>query len=183
MIAEPAPSRKPRSLKFQSRKLSVEAVMAEEPAAGSPGNGGRSRPSRPEVAQAAPKLPAAAPWSDRSRVDPKPRVPSAAVGGLWGNALSAMTKSDRRGAVPAPFSLAQSAAHVWESSLQMPPSCPRRDGRVAGGYPVFLSPCVLPIVPPYHGLYDRGGVGLKTGERSAVVPALFFVLDRRRCFC
>ena len=40
----------------------------------------------------------------------------------------------------------------------------------------FLSPCVLPIVPPYLAYMTGVGVnGLKTGERSAVPAALMFV--------
>ncbi|WP_041527957.1 cytochrome c biogenesis CcdA family protein [Paracoccus aminophilus] len=47
----------------------------------------------------------------------------------------------------------------------------------------FLSPCVLPIVPPYLAYMTGIGVnGLKTGERSAVVPALFFVLGLSTVF-
>jgi len=47
----------------------------------------------------------------------------------------------------------------------------------------FLSPCVLPIVPPY--LAYMGGVSmgeLREGRRSAVVPALFFVLGLSTVF-
>ena len=41
----------------------------------------------------------------------------------------------------------------------------------------FLSPCVLPIVPPYLAYMTGVGVnGLKAQERSAVLPALFFVM-------
>ncbi|KGJ05310.1 cytochrome c-type biogenesis protein [Paracoccus halophilus] len=47
----------------------------------------------------------------------------------------------------------------------------------------FLSPCVLPIVPPYLAYMTGVGVGgLKTGERSAVVPALFFVMGLSTVF-
>ena len=47
----------------------------------------------------------------------------------------------------------------------------------------FLSPCVLPIVPPYLAYMTGVGVGgLKSGERSAVVPALFFVLGLSTVF-
>ena len=47
----------------------------------------------------------------------------------------------------------------------------------------FLSPCVLPIVPPYLPYMTGVGVGgLKTGERSAVLPALFFVLGLSTVF-
>ncbi|SFN17221.1 cytochrome c-type biogenesis protein [Thioclava dalianensis] len=47
----------------------------------------------------------------------------------------------------------------------------------------FLSPCVLPIVPPY--LAYMGGVSmgdLREGKRSAVVPAVFFVLGLSTVF-
>ena len=49
----------------------------------------------------------------------------------------------------------------------------------------FLSPCVLPIVPPY--LAYMSGVSVsdlnrKEGPRSAVVPALFFVLGLSTVF-
>ncbi|MDO5632993.1 MAG: cytochrome c biogenesis protein CcdA [Paracoccus sp. (in: a-proteobacteria)] len=47
----------------------------------------------------------------------------------------------------------------------------------------FLSPCVLPIVPPYLGYMAGVSVsGLKTGERSAVLPALFFVMGLSTVF-
>lgn len=47
----------------------------------------------------------------------------------------------------------------------------------------FLSPCVLPIVPPYLAYMTGVGVnGLKTRERSAVVPALFFVMGLSTVF-
>ena len=47
----------------------------------------------------------------------------------------------------------------------------------------FLSPCVLPIVPPYLAYMTGIGVGgLKSGERSAVVPALFFVMGLSTVF-
>ncbi|UXU73864.1 MULTISPECIES: cytochrome c biogenesis CcdA family protein [unclassified Paracoccus (in: a-proteobacteria)] len=47
----------------------------------------------------------------------------------------------------------------------------------------FLSPCVLPIVPPYLAYMTGVGVGgLKTGERNAIVPALFFVLGLSTVF-
>lgn len=47
----------------------------------------------------------------------------------------------------------------------------------------FLSPCVLPIVPPYLAYMTGVGVnGLKTGERSAVLPAIFFVLGLSTVF-
>ncbi|MDS9466212.1 cytochrome c biogenesis protein CcdA [Paracoccus sp. MBLB3053] len=47
----------------------------------------------------------------------------------------------------------------------------------------FLSPCVLPIVPPYLAYMTGVGVGgLKSGERSAIVPALFFVLGLSTVF-
>lgn len=47
----------------------------------------------------------------------------------------------------------------------------------------FLSPCVLPIVPPY--LAYMGGVSmgdLREGRGSAVLPALFFVLGLSTVF-
>jgi len=47
----------------------------------------------------------------------------------------------------------------------------------------FLSPCVLPIVPPY--LAYMGGVSmgdLREGKRSATVPALFFVFGLSTVF-
>lgn len=47
----------------------------------------------------------------------------------------------------------------------------------------FLSPCVLPIVPPY--LAYMGGVSmgdLRAGRRSAAVPALFFVMGLSTVF-
>ena len=47
----------------------------------------------------------------------------------------------------------------------------------------FLSPCVLPIVPPY--LAYMGGVSmgdLREGRRSALVPALFFVMGLSTVF-
>jgi len=47
----------------------------------------------------------------------------------------------------------------------------------------FLSPCVLPIVPPYLAYMTGVSVGgLKSRERSAVVPALFFVLGLSTVF-
>lgn len=47
----------------------------------------------------------------------------------------------------------------------------------------FLSPCVLPIVPPYLAYMTGVGVnGLKAKERSAVLPALFFVLGLSTVF-
>ncbi|MDP2062669.1 MAG: cytochrome c biogenesis protein CcdA [Phaeovulum sp.] len=47
----------------------------------------------------------------------------------------------------------------------------------------FLSPCVLPIVPPYLAYMGGVGVGdLREGRRSAVVPALFFVLGLSTVF-
>ncbi len=54
---------------------------------------------------------------------------------------------------------------------------------LAAGILSFLSPCVLPIVPPYLAYMTGVGVGgLKSGERSAVVPALFFVLGLSTVF-
>lgn len=47
----------------------------------------------------------------------------------------------------------------------------------------FLSPCVLPVVPPYLAYMTGVGVnGLKNGERSAVRPAIFFVLGLSTVF-
>jgi len=47
----------------------------------------------------------------------------------------------------------------------------------------FLSPCVLPIVPPYLAYMTGVGVnGLKAGERSAVPAALMFVLGLSTVF-
>ncbi|MFT4014057.1 MAG: cytochrome c biogenesis protein CcdA [Paracoccus sp. (in: a-proteobacteria)] len=47
----------------------------------------------------------------------------------------------------------------------------------------FLSPCVLPVVPPYLAYMTGVGVGsLRAGERSAIVPALFFVLGLSTVF-
>lgn len=47
----------------------------------------------------------------------------------------------------------------------------------------FLSPCVLPIVPPYLAYMTGVGVGgLKSGERSAALPATFFVLGLSTVF-
>ncbi|MDP1667801.1 cytochrome c biogenesis CcdA family protein [Phaeovulum sp.] len=47
----------------------------------------------------------------------------------------------------------------------------------------FLSPCVLPIVPPYLAYMGGVGVGdLREGRRTAVVPALFFVLGLSTVF-
>ncbi len=47
----------------------------------------------------------------------------------------------------------------------------------------FLSPCVLPIVPPYLAYMAGAGVGdLQQGRRSAVLPAVFFVLGLSTVF-
>lgn len=47
----------------------------------------------------------------------------------------------------------------------------------------FLSPCVLPVVPPYLAYMTGVKVSaLKTRERSAVVPALFFVMGLSTVF-
>lgn len=47
----------------------------------------------------------------------------------------------------------------------------------------FLSPCVLPIVPPYLAYMAGTGVGdLQQGRRSAVLPAVFFVLGLSTVF-
>ena len=54
---------------------------------------------------------------------------------------------------------------------------------ILAGLLSFLSPCVLPIVPPYLAYMTGVGVnGLKTGERSAVLPAIFFVLGLSTVF-
>lgn len=54
---------------------------------------------------------------------------------------------------------------------------------LAAGVLSFLSPCVLPIVPPYLAYMTGVGVGgLKSGERSATLPALFFVLGLSTVF-
>ena len=47
----------------------------------------------------------------------------------------------------------------------------------------FLSPCVLPIVPPYLAYMTGVNMnGLKQRERSAFVPALFFVMGLSTVF-
>ncbi len=47
----------------------------------------------------------------------------------------------------------------------------------------FLSPCVLPIVPPYLAYMTGVGVtDLREGRRSAALPALFFVLGLSTVF-
>ncbi|HHW33478.1 MAG TPA: cytochrome c biogenesis protein CcdA [Paracoccus solventivorans] len=47
----------------------------------------------------------------------------------------------------------------------------------------FLSPCVLPIVPPYLAYMTGVKVSdLREGQRSAVLPALFFVLGLSTVF-
>ena len=54
---------------------------------------------------------------------------------------------------------------------------------LSAGLLSFLSPCVLPIVPPY--LAYMGGVSmgeLREGKRSAVLPAIFFVLGLSTVF-
>ncbi|MFD1509732.1 cytochrome c biogenesis CcdA family protein [Lacimonas salitolerans] len=56
---------------------------------------------------------------------------------------------------------------------------------LAAGVVSFLSPCVLPIVPPY--LAYMSGVSLADlnrddGRRSAIMPALFFVLGLSTVF-
>lgn len=54
---------------------------------------------------------------------------------------------------------------------------------LAGGLLSFLSPCVLPIVPPYLAYMAGSGVNdLKTRRNSAVVPALMFVLGLSTVF-
>ncbi|PZO65058.1 MAG: cytochrome C biogenesis protein [Paracoccus denitrificans] len=48
---------------------------------------------------------------------------------------------------------------------------------VVAGILSFLSPCVLPVVPPYLAYMTGVNVStLRARQRSAVVPALFFVL-------
>jgi cytochrome c-type biogenesis protein len=47
----------------------------------------------------------------------------------------------------------------------------------------FLSPCVLPIVPPYLAYMSGVSLGdLKTGQRSALTAAAFFVLGLSTVF-
>lgn len=47
----------------------------------------------------------------------------------------------------------------------------------------FLSPCVLPIVPPYLAYMTGVNMnGLKTRQRSAILPASFFVLGLSTVF-
>ena len=47
----------------------------------------------------------------------------------------------------------------------------------------FLSPCVLPIVPPYLAYMAGVGMGdLRQGSRAAVLPAIFFVLGLSTVF-
>ena len=54
---------------------------------------------------------------------------------------------------------------------------------LAAGILSFLSPCVLPIVPPYLAYMAGSGVGdLQQGRRSAVLPAVFFVLGLSTVF-
>ncbi|WP_299364835.1 cytochrome c biogenesis protein CcdA [uncultured Paracoccus sp.] len=54
---------------------------------------------------------------------------------------------------------------------------------VLAGLLSFLSPCVLPIVPPYLAYMTGVKVSaLKTHERSAVLPAFFFVLGLSTVF-
>lgn len=54
---------------------------------------------------------------------------------------------------------------------------------VAAGILSFLSPCVLPIVPPYLAYMTGVKVSdLREGQRSAVLPALFFVLGLSTVF-
>ena len=67
---------------------------------------------------------------------------------------------------------------LWDASL-MPALM------VAGvaGVLSFLSPCVLPIVPPYLAYMTGVKVSdLREGQRSAVLPALFFVLGLSTVF-
>ena len=54
---------------------------------------------------------------------------------------------------------------------------------VVAGILSFLSPCVLPIVPPYLAYMTGVKVSaLKERQRSAVLPALFFVLGLSSVF-
>lgn len=54
---------------------------------------------------------------------------------------------------------------------------------VAAGVLSFLSPCVLPIVPPYLAYMTGVKVSaLQDRQRSAVLPALFFVLGLSTVF-
>jgi len=54
---------------------------------------------------------------------------------------------------------------------------------VLAGLLSFLSPCVLPIVPPYLAYMTGVGVtDLREGRRSAAVPAIFFVLGLSTVF-
>ena len=57
---------------------------------------------------------------------------------------------------------------------------------LAAGVLSFLSPCVLPIVPPYLAYIGGISVSELTGKdavrRSAVIPALFFVLGLSTIF-
>ena len=54
---------------------------------------------------------------------------------------------------------------------------------ILAGILSFLSPCVLPVVPPYLAYMTGITVGgLKTGERSAVPAALMFVLGLSTVF-
>ena len=54
---------------------------------------------------------------------------------------------------------------------------------VVAGVLSFLSPCVLPIVPPYLAYMTGVKVSaLKERQRSAVLPALFFVLGLSTVF-
>ena len=54
---------------------------------------------------------------------------------------------------------------------------------VVAGILSFLSPCVLPIVPPYLAYMTGVKVtALRERERSAVLPALFFVLGLSTVF-
>lgn len=54
---------------------------------------------------------------------------------------------------------------------------------ILAGILSFLSPCVLPVVPPYLAYMTGISVGgLKSGERSAVPAALMFVLGLSTVF-
>ena len=53
---------------------------------------------------------------------------------------------------------------------------------LAAGVLSFLSPCVLPIVPPYLAYMSGISVGEMKGGRSPLLPALFFVLGLSTIF-
>ncbi|GAA3877889.1 cytochrome c biogenesis CcdA family protein [Celeribacter arenosi] len=56
---------------------------------------------------------------------------------------------------------------------------------LAAGFASFISPCVLPIVPPYLAYMSgisMGELSEKGGSRRAIVPALMFVLGLSTVF-